>query len=231
MNTTQSLSEKKQDYYEVAASWHDDILMTKDKHIYIYRILCFGLFVCLATAIMSINTLLSRETVQPFLVLMDKRTGEVTTPTRLNAQSLTNNWPMIRYFAKHYVIDKESYNSQNINEPYKNILSMSESPIVAQIDQYIRPELNPESPIKTLGQHHYVTVTIHSISKLSSNDKLLDVRFTTNTINTADNKLEKSQEWRVVMGWDLVNRKRSLQELDQNPLGFTVNLYDKQPIV
>jgi type IV secretory pathway component VirB8 len=231
MNTTHSLPEKKQDYYEVAASWHDDILLTKDKHIRIYRTLCFGLFVCLAVTVMCVNTLVSRETVQPFLALMDKRTGEVTTPTRLNTQSLTNNWAMIRHFATNYVTDKESYNFLNINAPYKNLLSMSAPPIVAQIEQYIRPELNPESPIKMLGQHHYVTVTIHSISKLSSHDKLLDVRFTTNTINTADNKLEKSQEWRAVMGWELVNKKRSLQDLDQNPLGFTVTLYDKQPIV
>ena len=231
MNTTHFLSEKKQDYYEAAASWHDDIVLTKDKHISIYRTLCFGLFVCLAITVMGVNTLLSRETVQPFLALMDKRTGEVTTPIRLNDSSLTKNWVMIRHFATNYVTDKESYNFLNINAPYKHLLSMSAPPIVAQINQYIRPELNPDSPIKILGQHHYVTVTIHSISKLSSNDKLLDVRFTTNTINTADNKLEKTQEWRVVMGWELVNKKRSLQDLDQNPLGFTVNLYDKQHIV
>ena len=42
MNTTHSLPEKKQDYYEVAASWHDDILLTKDNHIRIYRTLCLG---------------------------------------------------------------------------------------------------------------------------------------------------------------------------------------------
>ena len=229
MSTTTPL--KKHAYYREAASWNDDIMATKDKQITIYRHMCFGLFVCLVTCILSVTTLVTRETVQPFLALMDKRTGEVTTPTRLNRQTLTNNWPMIRHFATNYVTDKESYNFLNINAPYKNLLSMSAPPVIAQIDQYIRPELNPESPIKTLGQHHYVTVTIHSIAKLSSNDKLLDVRFTTHTINTADNKIEKSEEWRTVMGWELVSKKRSLQDWDQNPLGFTVTLYDKQPIV
>ncbi len=222
---------KEGDYYANAASWHDDMLLTKDKQINLYRAMCLGLFVCLAATVLCVTTLVTRETVQPFLALMDKRTGEVTTPTRLNAQSLSSNWAMVRHFASNYVTDKESYNFLNINAPYKNLLSMSAPPIVLQIDQHIRPELNPESPIKVLGQHHYVTVTIHSIAKLSSSDNLLDVRFTTHTINTADNKVEKNEEWRTVMGWELSQKKRSLQDWDQNPLGFTVTLYDKQPIV
>ena len=231
MKTAPTLQENDATYYQAAASWHDDILLSKDKHIHLYRGLCFGLFVCLTLAVVCITTLVTRETVQPFLALMDKRTGEVTTPTRLNTQSLTNNLAMIRHFATNYVTDKESYNFLNLNAPYKNLLSMSSPSVTSQIDQYIRPELNPESPIKMLGQHHYMTVTIHSIAKLSSSDNLLDIRFTTHLINTADNKIEKNQEWRTVMGWELTNQKRSLHEWDQNPLGFTVTLYDKQPIV
>ena len=222
---------KEPHYYALASSWHDDILLNKDKQIKVYRALCVGLFVCLTTALVCVTTLVLRETVQPFLVITDKRTGEVTTPTRLNAQSLTNNWPMIRHFAANYVTDKETYNFLNINAPYQNLLSMSAPPIVSQINQYIRPELNPDSPIKMFGQHHYVTVTIHSIAKLSSSDHLLDIRFTTHTMNTADNKVEKNEEFRAVMGWELSEKKRSLKEWDQNPLGFTVTLYDKQPIV
>ena len=223
-------SVKERDYYAHAARWHDDILLTRDRQINLYRAMCLGLFGCLIASVLGVTTLVTRETVQPFLVLMDKRTGEVTTPTKLNAQSLSKNWAMVRHFASNYVTDKESYNFLNINAPYKNLLSMSAPSIVSQIDQHIRPELNPDSPIKTLGQHHYVTVTIHSIAKLSSSDNLLDVRFTTHTINTADNKIEKSEEWRAVMGWELNQKKRSLQDWDQNPLGFTVTLYDKQPI-
>lgn len=218
-------------YYADAKNWHEDMIATKDKQISTYRTLALGTFAGLILAIICITALVTRETVQPFLVLTDKRTGEVTTPARLNTKTLSEDWNMVRHFVSNYVQDREGYNFLNLNAPYKNLLSMSTPAVVAQIDQYIRPELNAESPITVLGQNRYVTVVIHTINKMSSSNKLLDVRFTTNTINTADNKTEKSQEWRATMRWELVNKKRSPQEWDTNPLGFTVSLYDKQPIV
>lgn len=222
-NTTES-------YYDTAKSWHDDIIHAKNQQITIYRLLSMGVFACLVLAIICITSLVTRETVQPFLALMDKRTGEVTTPVRLNTQSLSDNWNMVRHFVRNYVQDRENYNFLNLNEPYKNLVSMSSPSVMTQIDHAIRPELNPESPINTLGQNQYISVVIHTISKMSNNNKLLDVRFTTNTINVADNKIMKTQEWRTVMRWELINKKRSPQEWDTNPLGFTVTLYDKQPI-
>lgn len=229
--TTQTqISAAEPDYHQAANHWYQDMALVKEKQINLYRSVCIGLFALLALSIMCVTSLVTRESVQPFLALMDKRTGEVTTPIRLNAQANVVNWNMIRHFVTRYVTNREAYNFLNINEPYQSLMAMSNASVKTQIDQGLRPELNPQSPIKVLGQHHYMTVTIHSISKLNS-ENLLDIRFTTHVVNSETNKSEQSKAWRVTMKWELINSKRSMSEWDTNPLGFTVNFYDKQPVL
>ncbi|STX39293.1 virB8 family protein [Legionella feeleii] len=230
MTTNETMTTQYKAYFDEANSWRADIVAARERELTLYRKFCIGLFASLAAALVGLTSLITRESVQPFLAIMDKRTGEVTTPTRLNTQSLVVNWKMVRHFVTTYVNDRESYNFLNINEPYLAVRAMSNEPVKAQVDQILRPELNPQSPIKTLGQHHYITTTIHSIAKLTR-DNLLDIRFTTHTVNSETNKVEQNKAWRVTMKWELLNRNRSLSDWDTNPLGFTVTFYDKQPVV
>ncbi len=215
--------------YQTGRNWYEDIYTAKENQLSLYRVIAITLSLFLCLSLLCITSLVTRETVQPFLALVDKRTGEVTTPTRLNAENSLVNWTMIRHFVTTYITNKESYNFLNINEPYQKVLAMSDEKVAKQIDLELRPEFNPNSPIKELGDHHYMTVTIHSVSKLSK-DSLLDIRFTTTIFNTETRKIERTKEWRTTMKWALVSKKRTLAEWDINPLGFTVSFYDKQPV-
>ena len=218
------------DYYREAQNWREELYTVKEKQISLYRALCIGLFAALTLAMIGLTSLITRESVQPFLAIMDKRTGEVTTATKLNAETLTANWKMVRHFVTTYVNERESYNFLNINEPYQTVMIMSSEQVKTQIDANIRPELNPESPIKKLGQHHYRKVTINSVAKLAR-ETLLDVRFTTHIINSDTHKVEKNEEWRVTLKWTFRTTQKDLSAWDKNPLGFTVTYYDKQPVV
>lgn len=216
-------------YYHEANSWRDDLFTVKEKQISLYRKVSICLFFSLTLAMGCVTSLVIRERVQPFLVMVDKRSGEVTTPSRLTPQSLAVNWKMIRHLVTTYVTHRESYSASNLNEPYETVCAMSSEQVISQVDLGIRPELNPQSPIKTLGQHHYIKVTIHSIAPLGK-DNLLDIRFTTHTVNSETHSTEQSKEWRATLKWAFVEKQRSLAQWDRNPLGFTVNFYDKQPV-
>ncbi|KTD32199.1 vir protein [Legionella nautarum] len=230
MTITNPINTQDETYFQEARSWYEDIYTIKEKQITLYRMLCMGLFALLSLSLVGLTSLITREKVQPFLALVDKRTGEVTTPTRLNSEDLKINWKMVRFWVTTYINNRESYNFLNINEPYHRVIAMSNDKVGTQVDKELRPDLNAKSPIVVLGKHHYVTVTIHSINKLNK-DHLLDIRFTTNTIDCETHKVVRSNEWRTTMKWLLLNKKRSLDEWDKNPLGFTVIFYDKQPIV
>lgn len=217
-------------YHETARSWREDWVESLTKERSLYRTLSLGLFTLLSLSLLGLTVLVTRERVEPFLAVMDKRTGEVTTPVRLNEQTKVANWAMVRHFVTRYISDREAYHFSNLNEPYQTVLAMSAQGVKAQVNQAIRPELNSQSPIKTLGQQRYRTVTIHSIAKLAK-DNLLDVRFSTHTINSETNHEEETRAWRVTLKWELSHRQRSLSEWDMNPLGFTVTFYDKQPVI
>lgn len=222
-------NKEKDRYFSEAKSWYDDTLLFRERQITIYRLMTFLLAGLLSLSILGLTSFAIREKVQPYLAIVDKRTGEVTTPSHLNEKLVTENWAVIRHFVRCYVMDRESYNFLNINEPYKNVMRMSDKAIQVQVDHVLRPEFNKDSSIKILGRDKTMTVNIHSISKLE-NEHLLDVRFTTNIWQVSDNHLVSKKEWRAILKWKLT-KNQSLQDWDSNPLGFTIIFYDKQPVI
>lgn len=215
-------------YYAKAQDWHEDLLSRQVRERNLYRALLIGTCGLLSLAVIGLVTLTAREKVTPFLVMMDKRTGEVTLPARINTQNIEENWNLVRYMTNLYINSRESYNFLNINEPYQTAISMSAQTVKKQLDSIIRPELNADSPIKQLGSRFYSTVEIHSISKLEQKN-LLDIRLSTHVKDAGDHSVKSTQEWRIVMRYEL-KKATSREMLEKNPLGFTVTFYDKQPI-
>lgn len=215
--------------YHPAQEWYLDRALLRERENKILRMLIAGLLLSLLFSITSMLFLATKSKVEPFLALMDKRTGEVTTPARLSASILNEQWAAIRHFIGQYVNARESYNYLNLNRPYMDVLAMSDSAVAKQYEKSIRPELNPQSPIALYKREFYQTVKIHSITKLDQ-PHLVDVRFTTELLHAQDDRVEKRQEFRVILRYGFDKRAKSMQDWDKNPLGFQVTHYDRQAI-
>lgn len=215
--------------YKEAFDFRSAIMESKEQQISIFRIASIVLLALLSVSVIS-NIYLARVShIEPFLVSVDKRTGEIALPQKLQVQSFTPQNQMIRHFTKSFITNWEAYNAHHIKKPFFDVISMSSPEVAMHYKKYILKGENPNSPINTLGRTKYRTVTIHSISKLGS-PKTLDIRYTTTTLESATDHIVEEKEKRAVLNWEIKNQKRSLEAWDANPIGFVVTHIDIQNI-
>jgi type IV secretion system protein VirB8 len=200
----------------------------KEKQIELYRTSTLVLLVLLVLCVIAMTYLAKVSKVEPFLLAMDKRTGEVSLPQRMKVKEFTPTKNMIRHSAANFVRNWMSYSSMNIKKPFNDVLSMSDPRIINQYKAMILKD-NPKSPVNTLGRSKYRDVTIHSISTLD-NPNMLDIRYSTTTKEVGTDDLVDEKQYRAVLKWVLVDKKRSVTEWDANPIGFTVLHFDNQLI-
>jgi len=224
-------SDKKENYFQEAKTWSQEIKEAKERMIKVYQTLTIMLLLCLTAVSLAMTVMINREKVVPFLAVMDKKTGEITTPSRVGSQKLPINWQMVRHFVSNYVKDREGYNFLNLDKPYHSVLAMSSGKVKRQYNHTMRPNENANSPITLLGKKQYRNITIRSISKLPSDEgNVIDVRFTAQTFSAVSDAVVKTQEYRATIKWSLSTENKTLKAWDLNPIGFTVTFYDAQPV-
>ena len=215
-------------YYQQANAWHDELRLNRERLLRTYQMLLSGLLGVSCVLALALAILSAKKDVVPFLAIADKRTGEVTTPQRLEGTHEIS-LPMLRHMVRRYVEARESYSPININTPYHQVLSMSTEPVARSYRRYIQPAENRESPITRYGREKYMAVEIESVNQLPG-ERLLDVRFTQKLIDVQSEKVLSSQDYRITLGWDIDAHAQGLKALELNPLNFKITHYDKQPI-
>lgn len=204
------------------------MLEYKERQISLYRFLTITLVALLGLSLIA-NVVVAKLThVEPYLVTLDKRTGEVAVPHKLEVKHLSAQTTMIRHFAGEYVQKWTSYSPHNLKKPFLEIMATSSKEVGAQFRRYLLPKKNPESPVRKLGRGKYRTTKIHSISRLDK--KTLDIRYQTQTKESSSDRLVSEKEYRAVLKYEIVRKKRTLSEWDANPTGFTVTYIDIQPV-
>lgn len=231
LTKTKKTPSNQDNYFQQAFSWKQEIANAKDRIIALYQYTTIGLLVSLTVVSVSLAVVIHREQVTPFLAMMDKKTGEITTPSRLEPAKMDINWQMVRHFVSNYIKEREGYNFLNIDKPYHTVLAMSSPKVQRQYNKIMRPSENDNSPITVLAKEKYRQVVVKSISKLPSDDnRLIDVRFSVKTIDAISDKVTKTQEYRATLKWGITDSNKSLKEWDLNPIGFTITYYDAQPV-
>lgn len=218
----------KNDYFEAALDWQTELKANRERIMNLYQKTMIGLLGCVGALSIALAVTITKKEVIPFLAVADQRTGEITTPHKID-KTLEISFPMLKHLILTYVQARESYNYINLNTPFHQVLAMSSNKIARGYRHYMQPSENKESPITVLGKSKYIKVDIHSINQLPGKN-LLDVRLTQKLIDAInDNELE-SHDYRVTIGWDISNHAQSLKVLELNPLNFKITHYDKQPI-
>lgn len=216
------------DYYQEANDWQAELKANRERVINIYQKTVLGLLGCVCSLSIGLAVTISKKDVVPFLAIADKRTGEITTPKKIE-QTKDLNFAMLKYLVRTYVQSREAYNPIDVNAPYHQVLAMSSSRVARPYQHYMQPSENKESPITLYGKEKYVVVEIQSVNQLPGN-RLLDARFTQKLVDANTDQVLSSHDYRVTLSWDLAHEAQTREALERNPLNFKVTHYDKQPI-
>lgn len=184
------------------------------------------LAVLLALSLLTNVLLFPLKRQVPYLYAFDKATGEVTKLGALEPTQLSENWQMSRYFLQHYVMNRESYDSDNIEYPYQIAYAMTAPELRRDYDADVDSN-NPASPYAIYGKSKYITVNVLAVSRL--NDNTASIRFQKILHDRAAGTTQIAER-EAIIKWHYQRIAQPQKLLDRNPLGFLVSYYVSSPV-
>jgi len=211
----------KDNFYKASSDWAYD---NHQSHTLWLRRALFSLIIMTILLGLSIATNLSlfplKEKV-PYLYAFDNATGEITKIGMLEPSSFASNWELTRYLLIHYVINAESYDSDNIEQPYQMVWAQSAENVRKQYEDEVKSD-NSNSPYRKYGKEKFVTTRVLSINRL--NDNTVDVKFE-KILHDHSSSTEQVSHKEAIIKWQYTQAETSQKMLDRDPLGFKVNYY------
>jgi type IV secretion system protein VirB8 len=150
---------------------------------------------------------------------VDNDTGMTTVLEPLKEKSLTENEAVTKFFIVKYVVARETYDPQDLNQNYERVRLMSTADEVGRFDDFIRGQNGPVETFKTTTTR---IIRVSSVSFLNKNTA--QVRFTATTRQIATNEKQESH-WIATLSYRYVNTPLEEGERLDNPLGFQIKTY------
>lgn len=169
--------------------------------------------------VIALVTILPLKEIQPFVVLVDKTTGEAerivqVRPTTLNERDLIRQSYLVSY-----VTDRETYDPADNEKRIFDVLAQSRG----QAEESLRAlwnSGNPEFPPAVHGAGVRLTVRILNVSLLSENSAQVRFRKTREQSGIAP----VSRDFVATVGFEFdPRRERNLETAWRNPLAFYAN--------
>ena len=177
----------------------------------------------LATAsVGALITLLPLKETKPFVVMVDRTTGEAEKIVQVRPTTLSEQQAVLEAELVRYVTDRETYDTADNQTRLPEVLSMSEGQAEAGIRQ-LWTSASEDYPPSLYGDDIRILVKIKSVSPLLGT-KIARVRFAKIREREGEPSIERN--FVATVGYVFNPRKeKNLQTLWKNPLGFTVKTY------
>ena len=213
-------------YYESGRFWEDDIFKRAKRSSKIAWTIAFLASLVSLIAVFSVAALAPLKTVVPYVIEVDKLTGETKVRRSVDDSPIPQKEAIDKFFIHQYLQAREGYDRNDFNERYRIVTLMSDNRLAIDYSKTVRPD-NEEGPFKRYGDLGFAKVIVREINFIAENTAL--VRFSLRerlanqesitkegnaTITYYYNKSPKDEETRLV-----------------TPLGFMVKGYRVDPVL
>lgn len=216
-------SEKLADYYAAAESWSADREQEAGRSRNVaWTVAAVAVAVALLEAIALVLLIpLKREV--PYTLLVDRQTGYVEALKPLEPKGLTPDAALTRSFLVQYVIARESFDLDTLQQNYRKVALWSADRARSGYLELMKAS-NPMSPLSVLPREAIIEVRVRSVSSLSPDSSL--VRF--ETVRTeAGSGRQRIDNWAAVLRYRFTAAEMSAEDRLLNPIGFQVMRYRK----
>lgn len=212
-------------YYREAQSWSHDRQGAADRSVRVAWLVAAAAAIIAVVEAFALFALIPLKRDVPYTLLVDRQTGYVQALKPLENDSLTADAALTRSFLVQYVIARESFDVDSLQENYRRVGLWSAS---EARERYVAgmSASNPLSPIATMPRRATVDVQIRSVSSLSANTAM--VRFSTVRTDPGG-RPELAQNWQAIISYRFSDADMSAEDRLTNPLGFQVTRYRKDP--
>jgi type IV secretion system protein VirB8 len=217
----QSNRDKLEAYYSDGASWADDRLRSlRTSRRVAWIIAAVAVLVALFEAV-ALIFLAPLKTVVPYTLMVDRTTGFVQELKPLDAQTIAPDAALIQSFLVQYVIAREGFAFDDVQNAYKRVTLWSSADARSQYIAAMQAS-NPDSPLSRYPRQTVVDATVKSVSTLGPRTAL--VRFETRR-RDAGGRVGAPSAWVTVIRYRFTSRALTTEDRFLNPLGFQVVSY------
>lgn len=209
------------EYYLAAASWAQDrehSAAASRKAAWV--IAGIATTVALLEAI-ALVLMVPLKTVVPYTLLVDRQTGYVEQLKPVEGRTIDSDAALIRSFLVQYVIERESFDIDNLDRSYRKVALWSAEDARTRYVKSMQAT-NPDSPLAQLPRSAVVDVKILSVSSMEADTAM--VRFTTQRGDAAGSG-QPPMNWVALVRYRFSDAAMSAEDRMTNPLGFQVVRY------
>lgn len=157
------------------------------------------------------------------VVKVDKATGYTEVATKLQQQSPTQGEATDMYWLRQYVLKRETYDYNTVQDDYNTTMLLSSSKVQSLYSQLYAGKNGLD---KQLKDNFRIVVGTKSVTISPTAPGTAVVRFWTEKRQTTPQVNPPVREnWIATIGYEYLNAKMTAQDRLVNPLGFQVTTY------
>lgn len=218
-------TQDKERYFETARTWEYDRMRAAIQSKRVAWGVAGGACALAVASVAAIAMLTPLKTVQPYVIRVDKSSGETEIVTALKGpQPRTYEDTVNRYFISQYARLREGWLNDAARENAYIVVLMSDP---AEASRYLAgvQSNNKNAPSNIYGDKGYVSIAIRTISFLSPT--VAQVRYT--KIITFGQNTPVAQNWNAILTFRFTTAPEHEKDRNLNPLGFQVVNYRSDP--
>jgi type IV secretion system protein VirB8 len=218
-------AEDKEKYFETSRTWEYDRMRAAIQSKRVAWGVAAGASALAIVSVGAVAMLTPLKTVQPYVIRVDKTSGETEIVTALKGpQPRTYDDAVNRYFISQYVRLREGWLNDAARENAYSVMLMSDQ---AESGRYLGTvqSNNKNAPSSVYGDKGYVSIAIRTISFLSPT--VAQVRYT--KIITFGQSTPIAQNWNAILTFKYTTAPEHEKDRNLNPLGFQVVNYRSDP--
>ncbi|MCI2401008.1 type IV secretion system protein [Aliiroseovarius subalbicans] len=199
----------------------DFIYGPRRRERFAYFVAAAGVVVGLAGFLGAVS-LFPLKSVETFVVVVDKETGEMDRVSQVAALTLDESDAIIQANLVAYVDDRETYDLTDGEQRINSVLDRSEGD-AARTLRDLWSSTNEDYPITVYGREAKIDVVIRSVNQIEPG--VAQVRFT-RTLRRERDTRTVTRPYVATLAYEFRPETRQrLQDVWANPLGFVVTSY------
>ena len=208
-------------YYMEADSWaHDQADALRVSRRTAWRVAFAALLVAVLLAL-ALIVLMPLKTVEPYTLMVDRQTGFVQALKPLDPEQITGDRALTQSFLVQYVIARESFDIDSIQEDYRKVALWSAERARSEYISGVQVS-NPGSPLARLPRSSVIETRVKSVSPVGRNVAM--VRFETRR-RDAGGQVGPASAWVAMIRYRYSGEPMRIEDRFVNPLGFEVLRY------
>ncbi|RYX88831.1 MAG: hypothetical protein EOO28_35040 [Comamonadaceae bacterium] len=212
-------------YFAKAIDWDSQSRLDLERRASRNAKIAWACGILCGLSVLSVTVLLPLKQFVPAIIRVDKATGayDVQTPGETVEVGRDRDQKIVLSDVARYVLAREGFTRGEAEANYKTAYLMSCGPVRAEWENFFNPEVNAQSPVKTMGPTDSERVEIQNITFLPTDQddlRVAQVRFDKTVTRGVAPAMRTRYISTLTVRYERANIPSQIRDLHVNAFGF-----------